>query len=294
MRIVGVDVGGTSVIFGVFNEKGKKVQSWTYDINQDASGKTILNELIERINMIEKIDIIGICVPGQVDTRTGAVIGDLVNVPHSSNLQVQAILASHFSIPVYVCNDVEAAALGESYFGSGDNTANHLFVAFGTGIGGAIVKNGDVDSGKNGCAAEFGHMITHANGRRCACGLHGCYEMYGSTKALVQEVMKIDSIYDNGRKIIAAYMQGNKKIQTTMDDWLNEVVVGLISLVHIFNPPKVILGGGIMETDFLITEIETRINKQVLQAFRPVSVRKATLGNQAGIYGAVVFALKGA
>src|SRR5699024_1587556 len=280
MRIVGVDIGGTSVIFGVFSEKGLKEQSWTFDIKQGMSGKAILNQLISRMEWIRKIDAIGICVPGQVDAKTGAVIGNLVNIPHSTNLQIKAILEARFSIPVYVCNDVQAAALGESRFGTVIDNVNHLFIAFGTGIGGAIVRDGEVDTGEKGYAGEFGHIITHANGRRCTCGINGCYEMYGSTKALVQSAMKVDPIYTNGHQIIAAYKRGHKKIQATVDAWLNEVVAGLVSLVHIFNPTTLILGGGIMENDFLITDIQTRLNEQILQAFRNVSVKKATLGNQ--------------
>lgn len=294
MRIVGVDIGGTSIMFGVFNEQGIKEQSWIFHIKQGSSGKTILDQLIKRIETIGDIDAIGICVPGQVDAKTGSVIGSLVNIPQSTNLQIKAILQARLSIPVFICNDVQAAALGERRFGTAVDTANHLFIAFGTGIGGAIVRDGEIDIGENGYAGEFGHIITHANGRRCSCGVNGCYEMYGSTKALVQSAMQIDTMYDNGHNIIAAYKRGHKKIQTTVDTWLNEVVAGLVSLVHIFNPTTLILGGGIMENDFLITDIQTRINGQILQAFRNVIVKRATLGNESGMYGAVVFSLKGA
>ena len=292
MRIVGVDIGGTSILLGVFNENGIKEQSFTYDITQDTSGESILNELIERIKTLGSIDAIGICAPGQIDQQTGAVIGDLVNIPHSTNLEIKSILETHLSVPVHVCNDVEAAALGESNFGLHDDMTNYLFVAYGTGVGGAIVRDAEIDSGEMGYAGEFGHMITHVNGQQCACGMKGCYEVYASTKALVQTAIKIDPLYDDGRKIIAAHKQGNIKIQAVVEDWLVEVVAGLVSLVHIFNPTTLVLGGGIMENDFLITEIQARLNEQILRAFRHVHVKKASLGNKAGMYGAVIFFLK--
>jgi len=294
MRIVGVDIGGTSVIFGMFNEEGLKEQSWTFHIKQGMSGTSILDQLVKQIEKIGDIDAIGICVPGQVDAKTGAIIGNLVNIPYSNNLQIKSILEARFSIPVFVCNDVQAATLGENHVATAENVTNYLFIAYGTGVGGAIVRDGEVDVGEKGYAGEFGHIITHANGLPCTCGINGCYEMYGSTKALVQSAMKIDTAYDDGHKIISAYKEGNKHIQVAVEDWLNEVIIGLVSLVHIFNPTTLILGGRIMENDFLVTDIQTRINEQILQAFRHVVVKKATLGNEAGMYGAVIFALKGA
>src|SRR5690625_7578780 len=102
-----------------------------------------------------------------------------------------------FQVPLYVENDVNAAALGENSFGVGKNLSDFLYITYGTGVGGAIVNQSEIFYGKEGYAAEFGHMVTHAFGRKCGCGQLGCYERYASTTALVNEAKKIGPSYGN-------------------------------------------------------------------------------------------------
>lgn len=294
MRILGIDIGGTFTKLGLFNEHVELLESWIYPTKNETGGKTILDDLTNRIEKLRKLDAIGICIPGQIDAESGEIIGELVNIPDTANLPIKKTLEERFSVPVYIRNDVHAAALGESHLGIGKKESTFLYIAYGTGIGGAMIKNRKLETGANGYAGEFGHIITHAKGRRCNCGGSGCYERYGSTQVLVEEAMKIDSTYHNGEKVIAAYQENNKAIQSVFHHWLDEVTAGLVSLVHIFNPKTLVLGGGIMENGIIVTELQNRVNEQILPAFRQVAVEKATLGNRAGMYGAAYIAIKGA
>lgn len=294
MRILGIDIGGTSIKLGLFNERTDLLASWMYETKGDSGGRAILDNLTNWMKEVGKIDAIGVCVPGQIDTQNGDIIGDLVNIPDSKHLPIKMMLEKHFSVPVYICNDVHAAARGESQFGTGISDANFLFIAYGTGIGGAIIQNRKIVYGENGFAGEFGHMITHANGRKCNCGGSGCYEMYGSTRALIQAAMKIDVMYNTGEKIIEAYRENHEQIRTVVNDWLDDITAGLVTLIHIFNPSTLVLGGGIMENDFLISDIQKRLYGQILPAFSHIYVKKAVLGNEAGMYGAANMAIKGA
>ena len=136
------------------------------------------------------------------------------------------IFEEEFGVPVEVENDVNAAALGENYFGAGKKFSDFLCLTYGTGIGGAIVLNSEVYKGNNGIAAEFGHLILHPAGKKCNCGSLGCYEMYGSTTALVKNVLEIDSEYVSGRKIFEGLKQGDLKVEKVLNDWVLEVAYG--------------------------------------------------------------------
>ena len=286
MRIVGADIGGTSIKLGLFDEVGNAIQMMEYETNSARGGRYVMEQLMEKIAQFKQIDAIGVCTAGQVNRHTG-VLKNAVNIPESNNLPIKAMLEERFLVPVIVENDVNAAALGENHFGVGKNLEDFLFIAYGTGIGGAIIHDRTVLYGKGGFAGEFGHMVTHAGGLLCNCKRTGCYEMYGSTRALIREAKKIAPIYTNGKAIFNAYNEGDQHIQELVSNWVDDIVIGLVSLVHIFNPPSIVVGGGVMEQDMLATMIEERVNAQMIPAFRHVHILQATLGNQAGMLGAI-------
>lgn len=287
MKIVGVDIGGTSIKLGVVDEKGNFEHSLEYDTESAKGGKYVLETLITQIEKFEGIDAIGISTAGQVDRERGMLVEESANIPGTAGLQIKATLQEHFNIPVEVENDVNAAALGEKFFGVGQDIKDFLFITYGTGVGGAIVIDSEIYYGKNGFAAEFGHMTTHPGGINCNCGLVGCYERYSSTTALVANAQLIDPKYKNGKIIFEAYHAGNQAIVTLIDEWINEIAIGLSSLIHIFNPSTIIMGGGVMEQEVIINQISEQVSGYILPAFNDVEIISATLGNKAGILGAV-------
>jgi len=287
MKIAGIDIGGTSIKLGIFNRSGKIFQFVEYDTESEKGGHYVFEKLIKQLEKLKTFDAIGVSTAGQVDRKKGIIAQEAANIPKTSGLKVKSILESHFNVPVAVENDVNAAALGEKFYGIGKEKNDFLYLAYGTGIGGAIVVDSEIYYGKSGFAAEFGHMITHGHGKKCKCGLQGCYESYASTSVLIREAKNIDPSFKSGRIIFKKFYQGDKRVRQLINGWVDEIVIGLTSLIHIFNPSTIIIGGGIMEQEILIDMIARRVKRSVLTSFSEVELLKATLGNKAGMLGAV-------
>lgn len=153
-------------------------------------------------------------------------------------------------------------------------------------MGGAIVINKKIYTGSCFSAGEFGAVLVHPEDRNFQEDeFSGCYERYASTTALVKRVQKVFPELDNGRAIFARIRE--KEIQELVNQWIDEIVYGLTSLIHIFNPSCVVLGGGIMKQEYIFANLESKLYHNIMPSFRNVSVRTAELGNDAGMLGAV-------
>lgn len=287
MKILAVDIGGTSIKMCMADEKGNASAFKEFDSEAEKGGQYLVDNIIEKIiETYTEFDAIGISTASQVNSEEGSIIYANENFPNYTGMKIKAIFEAKFGIPVKVENDVNAAALGEKHFGAGKNFNDFLCLTYGTGIGGAIVMDSTVYKGLNGGAGEFGHLILHPGGKRCNCGCVGCYEMYGSTTALVKKALEIDIKYSNGRMIFEGLEQGDVSLEKVLNDWVLEVAYGLVSLTHIFNPPAIIIGGGVMEQERLIAMVTNKAKDLMLKSFSNVEILKASLGNKAGLLGA--------
>lgn len=290
MNIFVVDIGGTSIKMCLTNEKGemKQVQEIPTFIQGQCGGKYIVQQVIEKISEVKQLSGIGISTAGQVDSKEGTIIYANENIPNYTGTAWKQLLEARFQVPVAVENDVNCAAIGERVFGAGTDYDSFLCLTYGTGIGGAIIAQGEVMKGSTGIAAEFGHMITHGNGRACNCGGSGCYERYASTTALIKQAQIIDGTISNGKDLFVKINQGNEGLVKVVDEWIEEITYGLLTLTHIFNPECIIIGGGVMERDDVISKVNHRFAQAVMPSFQTVKIKKAKLGNQAGLMGALV------
>ncbi|MBO5859743.1 MAG: ROK family protein [Clostridia bacterium] len=288
MRILAFDIGGTEIKYALCDENFNLTQSSSIPTNAHEGGRRIIERVVEIIKTFDNVDRIGVSTAGQVNSVTGEIIFATDSIPGYTGVKIKEIIETETGIPAAVENDVNSAAIGEAIFGAAKGCPDFICLTYGTGIGGAIFINGKLFTGSSFSAGEFGHFVTHAGGKDCTCGGKGCYETYASTSALVRLVAEKTSQQMNGREIFASL--DNPQIKACVDEWIDEIVVGLKGLVYIFNPSVVVAGGGVMSQEYITDEINKRLQDELMQSFRKVRVVKALMGNDANKLGAAYLA----
>lgn len=283
MRIAALDIGGTSIKSGIWDgAQVSELREW--DTNAKEGGARLMERAVEILESYRPFDAIGISTAGQVDTGAGAIYYANDNIPGYTGMEVRRILEDAFHVPVTVENDVNAAAVGEAQFGAAKGQPDFLCLTYGTGVGGAVVIGGQVYTGSTWSGGSFGGILIHPEDVRGDVEYSGCYEKYASTTGLVRLAMETDPSLTNGRAIFEAF--GRPEVRAVVDRWVGEIVNGLVSLVHIFNPSLLVLGGGVMAQPYVLEQVQTRLMPRISPGFRGVKVVRASLGNQAGLMGA--------
>ena len=289
MRIAALDIGGTSIKSGIWD--GAQVSELREcDTNAKEGGARLMERAVEILKGYQPFDAIGISTAGQVDTGAGSIYYANDNIPGYTGMEVRRILEDTFHVPVTVENDVNAAAVGEAQFGAAKGQPDFLCLTYGTGVGGAVVIGGQVYTGSTWSGGSFGGILIHPEDVRSDVEYSGCYEKYASTTGLVRLAMQTDPSLTNGRAIFESF--GRPEVRAVVDRWIDEIVNGLVSLVHIFNPSLLVLGGGVMDQPYVLDQVQTRLIPRISPGFRGVRVTRANLGNQAGLLGAASQASK--
>lgn len=288
MKILVFDIGGTAIKYGICRD-GHLEETKECPTEASKGGPHILNTICQLAEHLFPFDAIGISTAGQVNPEDGFIIYANQNIPDYTGTQFQKILQERFHVPVAVENDVNSAALGEAVFGAGKDKKSFLCLTYGTGVGGAIIENRQVYHGSSFSAGEFGAVITHAEEKLSGTDpFDGCYERYASASALVKMVSEINPSLTNGRQIFANL--DCPEIKSAVNKWIDEIVLGLTTLIHIFNPSCIVLGGGIMVQPYILEQINIRIPQMVMSSFSHVQIFSAKLGNSAGLLGAYYLA----
>lgn len=289
MRIAVLDIGGTSIKSGMF-ENGELRDIREQETKALEGASAVMERAKNILRQYPGAERIGISTAGQVDFARGMIRYANSNMPGYTGTQVRSILEEEFKVPVAVENDVNAAGLGEAHFGAGRGADDFICLTYGTGVGGAIILNGQVYRGSTGSAGEVGAMVMHPRERRVKEDMYsGCYEKYASVTALVNRVRAVDDSLDNGRKIFDALHL--EYVKAEVDGWIMEIVSGLVSLIHIFNPSCVVLGGGVMIQNYVVEQVNKLTRENIMESYRHVKILKAALGNQAGMFGAARLAM---
>lgn len=294
MGILVFDIGGTAIKYGLVSNDFEIIESKempTANEGEQPNAQTVLANLTKVMTEYQgEYEAIGISTAGQVDFERGYIVYGTDNIPGFTDTDMRGIFENKFGVPVAVDNDVNCAGLGEAHFGAGKGADYFICLTYGTGVGGAIYINGDIFRGSKSAAGEFGHMLTHAGGIECNCGRKGCYEAYASCRALTNRVSEHFGRYVSGREIFEPEKLDDPFIKHALDEWEDEIVNGLVSLSYIFNPPLIILGGGIMSEKLLANHIREKLLSRVGVNYQDVKIEQAQLKNKAGMLGAAYIA----
>ena len=305
----GVDLGGTTVKIAFFDENGTMLDKWEIPTVTADGGKQILPDIAASINSYRKekniadnaLIGIGIGVPGPVDSK--GVINKCVNLGWGV-FNIQDQLGQLTGLPVIAGNDANVAAMGEFWKGGGKGCNNMVFITLGTGVGGGIIIEGRLLYGAHGSGAEIGHMVLNRHETdRCGCGKYGCVEQYCSATGIVRLANKRlakDQAPSSLRTLAAvtakdlfdAGKAGDKVALEILDEYYEYMGEFTGTLCSVVDPDVVVLGGGVSKAgDILLTGVEPYFHKYVFHAASAVRFALASLGNDAGAYGAFKLAV---
>ena len=308
----GIDVGGTTVKLGLFSTAGELLDKWEITTRTENFGENILSDICEAMEAklaekeisLDDIEGVGIGLPGPI-TNDGTVL-QCVNLGWGT-FNVEDKLSEMFrGIKVKAGNDANVAALGEAWQGGGKDYDDIVMITLGTGVGGGVIINGKILTGYNGGAGEIGHMHVDDNETdSCNCGRKGCLEQFTSAtgvvrlaKRLMNNTDKETKMREFGENITAKDVfdlakegdAGANEVIETMGTYLGTAMSHIAVVV---NPQAFIIGGGVSKAgQFLIDAIKDKYRETCFAACGDAAVHLATLGNDAGMYGAAAMICK--
>ncbi|MBR0465030.1 MAG: ROK family protein [Clostridia bacterium] len=284
--VAGVDIGGTSVKFGVFEDGRNLIYKTSRpSVIGDPDGMVdLIASMVDESPC--RVGMMGVGTPGTVLLPQNLVSASNL---HWHNAPLCAMLNRKLKIPIWVDNDAQTQLAAEWWDGACRGLQSAVYLTFGTGVGGGFLFNGKPWRGHLNTAGELGHFITHADGLQCACGLKGCFEMYASAGALCRLGKR-----DNAQVIIDAARAGDAEMMAVFRKYLHEVAIGVASIYMLFAPEAIVLGGGISAAgDILLHTLNEELQSIAPHMAAAISniLCLAVHRNDAGIRGAAALAL---
>ncbi|MCJ7614432.1 ROK family protein [Candidatus Bathyarchaeota archaeon] len=308
--MLGVDLGGTKVNVVLVDAAGCLLCAHKSHISPDKEPNRVIDDISTGINLCLnetglKAEALGIGVAAQVDLE-GVVRGS----PNLGwrNVPLKKMLEKQFGLPVFVTNDVRAAAWGEWRYGSGKGVDDLAVLFVGTGVGGGVISGGNVLSGCTNSGGELGHITIVSDGRKCRCPNKGCLEAYAGGWAIAERAQEaIRTLSHEGRSLLSlagsvnqvtavtvsqAYREGDLLARLLVEETGRYLAAGVVSIVNAFNPCLVVLGGGVVEgIPELISIVKDIVPTMALEAaVENLKIVKAALGGDAGAIGAAALA----
>ena len=311
---LGVDLGGTNVACGVVDRQGNILGRGTVKTGLPAPAETIADRIAEAARKaaadagveLAEVESVGIGTPGIANSENG-------QVEYSCNLgfrntPLSQLVSDRLGKPVYLENDANAAALGEYVAGSGRGGHSLVAITLGTGVGGGVVLGGRLLTGFNFAGAEIGHFVMVQDGEPCSCGRKGCFEAYCSATALIRQTRRAMEAHPeslmwklapepdqvSGRTCFDAMDQGDETARQVVERYISYLACGLTSIVNIFQPEVLCIGGGICnQGERLLQPVREIFDREdyARASARRTKLVRATLGNDAGIIGAAMLPL---
>ena len=311
--IYGIDIGGTTVKMGLFDEKGDMLEKWEIVTRKENNGENILPDIVKSIEeknaekSIETEDIIGIGmgVPGPI-TEDGRVL-KCANLGWGIFSVADEMSKLTGVKKIKVGNDANVAALGEQWRGGGRGFDNIVMVTLGTGVGGGIIMDGKILTGENGAAGEIGHITVNPKETlKCGCGCKGCLEQYSSATGVIRmakelleasdkpsELRKFAADEIGGKEVFDAYKAGDEIAKEVVNEFAIYLGMGLGNVASVVDTQAFVIGGGLSKNGPVVIDIvKEQYKKNVMFALKNTEFRLAELGNDAGMYGAVRMVLQ--
>ena len=314
--ILGVDLGGSKILTAVIGSQGKMLSA-DHRITPAREGhEAVIGAILESAHRaseqacvaVSDLTAIGVAAPGLVNPDAGIVLTS-PHLPGWRDIPLRDMIQERLGNRTFLINDANAAALGELRFGAARGARNFIYITLSTGIGGGIVVDGKIYGGATGVAGEVGHMSIDDDGPVCSCGNRGCWETLASGTALAREARH--RIREGASTSIPGYVDGDAERVTAEvihsaaqqgDSLAKELIartgyyvgVGLASLVNIFNPELIVIGGGLSNIGDMLLKPAFKVAREraYKDAFRAVRFASAELGQNSGVLGAAAFALQ--
>lgn len=313
MYIVGVDIGGTQMRAALSDASGRIHRRLAEPTKAKEGVDAVLHRLkgLLRQTLVgippAEVEAIGISAPGPLDPRAGVIL-TAPNLPGWNEVPLRDIVAKEFGYPTYLGNDANLAALAEGRFGAGRGLRDFIYITVSTGIGGGVITDGRLLLGERGLGAEVGHMTLEAHGPRCNCGNIGCLEALASGTAiareavrrlgegqpsLITEMVRGDLSRVNGQVVYEAAQKGDTLAHEVFAQAGFYLGVGIVNLLYLFNPTRIILGGSVMKAGDLILNPVWEVVRARISRFywERLSIVIAELGDDVGLLGAVALVL---
>jgi len=302
--VIGVDIGGTNIRMGALDYRGNILASVRTTTEAQLGVEPLLEKIRIFINQLkasvpdQHLKAVGVGIPGAVLFREG-IVTQAPNIPALGGLPVRKMLQDLIEVPCYLENDANGAAVGEYWQGAGRGYKHVCCLTLGTGTGSGIIIDGELLHGADGMAGEAGHMAVKADGAPCHCGSHGCLETFASANGILRilseelasntgsSLAKVDRETITPAVVYRHAKNGDEVARSVFVEAGAGLGVGLASLVNIFNPEVIVIGGGIAAAwDLLMPPALDTMKHRAFQAMAArVKVVPAEKGEDAGIYG---------
>lgn len=316
-KIIGIDLGGTSVKLAILTTEGEIQEKWSIKTNILDEGSHIVPDIIDSIRHrfethgLTKDDFLGIGMgsPGVVDSEAGTVIG-AYNLNWKSLQLVKEQFEAALGLPFFIDNDANVAALGEQWVGAGNNNPNVVFMTLGTGVGGGVIAAGNLIRGVKGAGGELGHITVDLEEPfACTCGKKGCLETVASATGIVNLTRryadqyagdaKLKQLIDDGQDVTAKDVfdlakEGDDLALIVYRHFSGYLGLACANIAAVLNPAYIVLGGGVSAAgDFLLDGVRRVFEENSFpQIKESTQLVLATRGNDAGVLGAASLVLK--
>jgi glucokinase len=297
---IGVDLGGTNLRAAAISADGNVLEKISGSTDLHDGREAVIADIVDAINQLkakcgsDKLAGVGIGVPGFILIEEGVIVGSN-NLPEFDHFPIRDDIEQKLGTRIFLENDANAAALGEKWMGAGRDVQDLILLTLGTGVGGGIISDGRVIHGHVGMAGELGHITVIPTGNPCGCGNYGCLEKHASATAIAAMARMMQLGDDlTAEEVYKLAKDGDEKARMIFHTTGMMLGIALATLINIFNFPLYLLSGGVLAGwDQFAPSMMAEVQKRSF-TYRNTKTRveKATLGKEAGLFGAAYLPLQ--